>query len=425
MSKFVSVNPRFQAVLFKKTTAFMSQVSGRTHLHSSTAAGQPSGPEIPQDAVFYAPLTSDLVDLVSETEGTHARNSDATYLKDGIWRIAGPNVPCFGDSGYVHEHSVTNRCQNWNAAPQTSLINVNGNGATVTAVSNPAAISAAGLSNLVPGGYVFDIDNQTAGPVTATVTCQSWEGIFTVSAWINTFGANVGFGFETSGTTTVNSTALQRFEYTLEPPSFENLAFVIGAGDKIQFILNQLVRAGTKYNPIITSGAGTTRQADTLTWDLSATLPSIQTGMVAAKISNKFGQISVFPSATVNKPMVALNTTQNGLVYVQTSNSNPANYVRAMQTDDRQLTVLADWPLENQVFKTVGRWDTTDCQMSTTQSSGAWLDSTISSTTGFTGDKIVRIARLQSFNYYWDTYEFSDITLWNVDKGLAWLKSNV
>ena len=432
MSKIVSGSSKFQAPLLRSTTAFLSRVNGSTHmLRTKGAAGPPPGPSIPEDAVFYAPLQSDLKDLVNDIDGTFSRASTTNYERGGTWFTAAVNQPAFGNTGLVMEKAVTNYCANYNASPETSLTGITPNGATVTAFSSPAEIAAAGLSNLVPGGYVIRMENATGATVSPYIPNSSGAYIFTHSAWVNTFGVNCTYKFQTNGASkTINTSGLQRVFITEEVGANDAMQWDLAPGQIIHVILNQTAQGGCWYNPIITTGATATKAQDILSWDMSGIIPvSSAEGMLSCRAANLFDQP---PPGGLRSPVspteyISLRPVAGTLIYLRLTRSFPNDAAQTFNSAGSiSITVQAvPWTSYGIPAKCIARWGSSNGETSKTDDSGTWYDSGTAALTSpiQTTEQVIVMHRGYADNRYF-SHEFSNVTVWNTDKGLAFLKDN-
>ncbi len=226
-------------------------------------------------AVFWLPLKSDVRDLVTGEHGTFTRASDGIYLRGGTYQIAASNVPRFEAGGMLLEPSRTNKNTNYNANPDVSLTNVVGAGGTVTRESAAGAIAAAGLDLICTDGNVVQIHNPTGGTIAAYIYGGT-GGVanpHTASLWANTFGDAIGLTISgTASSTTMQSNALERFSYTDTPDTSNRVLMMqIGAGETLQFVLNQLEELAVVSSPIVVAGSTASGAVEQLRWD---TLPA-------------------------------------------------------------------------------------------------------------------------------------------------------
>lgn len=214
-----------------------------------------------------------------ETFG-QADNSDCsdTYVKtdEGFEIIAtsgyeGEAIPLSTLVGYVGEKNITNKCENYNAAPDGLLTNITKTGdaaCTLTEVDDSAELEAAGLLGLVPSGTVFKLDN-SGGAVAghATITGQTGNtNAHTASVWARgstdeTVGV-INFS-ATAAAVSITGNTYARFATENVTPSsvFDQLRVTVNAGKILYFILNQLEECPNATSEIIVAGASATRSA--------------------------------------------------------------------------------------------------------------------------------------------------------------------
>ena len=429
MSKIVSANRGLQAPRLKKTTVFGSRIGANVHSFRTRATAEGPPPIVPPaDTTFYAPLneSAGLTDYVNGAPVTFTRNSIGWYINSsGQWQARGANQPRYQDSGVLIEPETINYCSNHNAAAGTTLAGVNGNGATVSAVSVPSEIAAAGLSNIVPDGNVIEIDNQTAGPVTATIDRSPYPGgSYVVTSWLNTFGNTIGFGVPgVKGTFTTNS--LDYVEVRGSPLDTAQLFEIdLGAGERCQFILNSFADGLCRTSPIVVAGASAIRAADRLSWDVSANPAYNQPeGMAAYYFTNTFPEPSTPYGSTARNNILMLEDVATSRAFLGLRSGSGTTYYGYTWDQFSELQYLTgEHPLINKLAKIALRWGPSDNRKQGTQTKNddTWFTTPTSTYTGYTSSNIVLIGRNIIFSQV-----VSEVRIWNVDKGIAWLQANV
>lgn len=432
MSKIVSGSRLLQAPRLKKTTVFGSRIDGRTHRFSrGEVTGGPPPIVPPADTTFYAPLTSNLTDYVNGAPATFTRSTVGWYEDSGgVWRQAAVNQPRFQNGGLLIENGSTNLCTNYNAAAGTSLAGVNGNGATVAAVLASADLVAAGLGVIVSDGFVFELDNQTGGTTTSTIATSGFTaGIHTLSAWINTFGNTITFGMPGDGDLQqiVNTNALTRIVGLGNPTDTnQNIEVILSPGQKCQFILNQFTRNFSWESPILVAGATATRGTDKVVWDVSANpVYNASEGMCGIYLYNRFGQFSVqLGGSVVRSPIVAVEEANAVKCLIGMRNGSGVNTLYSYIWDDAsELQFLTnEFPTADKIIKTSSRWGPSDVRKQGTQTKNddSWFTTPAGTKGDWTSENIVVIGKNTQYSQI-----VSEVRIWNVDNGIAWLQANL
>lgn len=162
-------------------------------------------------------------------------------------------------------HSVINLCQNFNANP-TALTGVSKTGdaaATLTVVSDTAALAAAGLSGICTVGNVYKLDN-SAGVALATADISGSTpdaNSYTYSAYLRGSGTGSitsNVGGVGSGNKSMTGSYVQYSGSGNPAGAGGGLRIVANAGAVVFFILNQL-ESGLGLNPVVVvAGAAAT-----------------------------------------------------------------------------------------------------------------------------------------------------------------------
>ena len=253
----------------------------------------------------------------------------------GALTLFGSGVPRITDKGLLIEGARTNKCTNYNAAPNGSLTNITKSGdaaATLTEVDDTAALATAGLSQICSSGKVFKLDN-SAGGSAAYATFEGTTGntnTHNFSLWARgsgtmRYGDNGGFA---SGTITLTSAFVRYSHADATVGSGAKMAVEAQAGAIVYFILNQLEEGGFVSSPIPVAGASVTRPADVcsiavsgLAYPLTA-FEEFEIPVLGASASQSF--FAVNGPTTANRVLVYNNSTIPRL-YVDSGGVNQAN----------------------------------------------------------------------------------------------------
>ena len=427
MSKIVSANRNFQAPLLRKSTAFLSRVDGRTHIsRTRTVAGGPPPIQPPADTTFYAPLNEEtLTDYVNGAPSTFTRNTEGTYKDiNGVWRIAGINEPRLEQNGLLLEPSSTNQNTNYNTEPNTSLSGILDGGATITAVSATADLAAAGLSVLVPDGYVFEANNETAGTVTVQIAqAQIGYGRRVAQAWINSFGNTITFGWDEEQVS-VNSTSLERYyAYGYGAGLGANRTrFILGPGQRVQWILNDTAARDYLMTPIIVNGTTVSRSADYVEWDVSANpVYNASQGMAAAYIRSSVEDPQSSINATNRTPLVSFSdgASVDCVIGLTASYAGDTSYSYMWDTGQMDAGATNEMITQFRRVRIGSTWDASTKELLQDKNDFSWFEISSAHTSFPSNNKVVMGKDVRH------PVNIEEVRIWNVDKGLAWLKDNI
>lgn len=236
-----------------------------------TGIGGPVTPPVPTGASFYAPLTSNLTELVAGYTPMFTRDSDGWYWDGSAYQVASNNAPRFEADGLLEEPALTNQITSYNANPDADLLRYTTSGAEVTLSrqANSASLVAAGLSNICSDGNIIRAVSTAPGDVFhAIVDGRTDERI--ISVWMNTFGQNAEIGISGNALTTVNTNQLERISFKDTPPASDApVVFKLPqvGGQTIEWILIQAeytTQTDVSTSPIVTQGATASRAEDIL-----------------------------------------------------------------------------------------------------------------------------------------------------------------
>jgi len=182
-----------------------------------------------------------------------------------------PNgTPRITDRGLLLETPArTNKLTLFSANPP-DLTGMTKNGdaaATLTLVTDTAALAAAGLSGLVTGGQVWKLDN-SAGSASANAAASGSVGNtnpHSLSVWVRGSGSSVRVRLSSVTSTIFAPSAAYAWITTpnLSPTgSGDQWSIWCAAGSVAWFILPGLEEAATSGSPIVTTGASATRGAE-------------------------------------------------------------------------------------------------------------------------------------------------------------------
>ncbi|NBW08161.1 MAG: hypothetical protein EBR82_09060 [Caulobacteraceae bacterium] len=188
----------------------------------------------------------------------------------GVWASFSTGTPRITDRGLLLEASArTNKLTVYSAnPPDLSGMTKSGDAAaTLTRVSDAAALAAAGLSGLASVGQVWKLDN-SGGASTANVTAAGGVGNtnpHSLSAWVRGTGSSVRVRLSS-----VNSTVFAPgggYAWITTPNvtptnAGDQWSIWCAAGSVAWFILPGLEEAATVSSPIVTAGAAATRGAE-------------------------------------------------------------------------------------------------------------------------------------------------------------------
>lgn len=196
-----------------------------------------------------------------------ARASGASGINgSGVAKLFGNNAPVLlsGKGLDIWGASRLNKCQNFNANP-TDLTNIALSGAaTLTVVSDVAALAAAGLSEICSGGKVYRLDNSASGSA-STATFAGTPGNLNqhvLSVWWRGSG-NADLRFNNGGLINHPLGAAYARVSAVQAPNSAAFPLYINArpGAIVYFVLNQLEEGSIVFPPIVTTGAAATREA--------------------------------------------------------------------------------------------------------------------------------------------------------------------
>lgn len=226
--------------------------------------------------------------------------------------------------GLLVEGARTNKCNNYNAAPNgflTGLTKFGDAAATLTEVDDSAALAAAGLQNICPSGKVFKLDN-SAGVADAVAWCAGTTAntnAHTASAYVR--GGTGSFAQYSAGGSPFGawaaSSSYARRVGTFTPADVSRVcAIVANAGQIVYFILNQLEEGSFASSPIPVAGSSVTRPADIPLIDISAYSPAITYPLTmyarferVVDTGGNEAQISMDAGASTNRSAIRITAT--------------------------------------------------------------------------------------------------------------------
>ena len=187
----------------------------------------------------------------------------------GQWEVFAANVPAIlTGAGQDIAEGTTNKCTNYNAAPDAVAVRIALTQGALTRVDDTAALRAAGLGPLIDAGklsgLVWKVDN-TAFGTTAYLTVDGATGN-TNTHWNSCFirggsGAIRSTAGGAAGRLAFSSSAgYRRLGVAIAPTNSSITAqYEIDAGQVVYFILNQLEEKAYATNPVIVAGASASR----------------------------------------------------------------------------------------------------------------------------------------------------------------------
>ena len=253
------------------------QGTGLTTEGYLSATGTGTGPSVPTGASFYAPLSTNLTELVADYQPTFTRSSDGWYWDGSAYQVAGNNVARFEAAGLLMEPAITNTVRIYNANPDAALTNYGRSNGSLERASEPAILAAAGLANICSDGNVVNwLPAQTSGTMYVLNTPFVQDTIYAVSMWINTYGVDCAFsiGGTTNFNQTINTSSLQYISFAglyESAPADRNINFTFSAGltpsqPAITLSLFQVEALPVATSPIVTQGATASRAIDALNY---------------------------------------------------------------------------------------------------------------------------------------------------------------
>ena len=227
--------------------------------------------------VYQPALNFDFRNGFLPPEITFSRASTATYYDaTGALRLAAANVPLFNYNPtlsqiprlLIEAQATTNKCTNYNAAPNGALTNVTKSGdaaAVLSEVADTAALVAAKL-DLIGNGQVFKLDNSLGG-TNAFATIGGTPGNTNVHSCQAYIRGGTGYFGQPSGAG--GNTFAASASYVLRKadnwvPAGAGISLVVRAdpGQIVYFLLNQLQELAFSSSIVLTAGAPATRAAD-------------------------------------------------------------------------------------------------------------------------------------------------------------------
>lgn len=424
MSKIISGSPNFQAVGRGRTgkTAFASRVGG-SHL---MRAGFPY--LIPADSVFYAPLRDNTREFVNQLTPNYARSLDATYeSSSGQWRRAQPNQARF-ESGYLlMEAAATNQCENYNANPDAALTGLSLSGdpaCVIRRVLDVDRLARAGLSDICTSGYVVEVDN-SAGSSFAQCVIGGFVSAADTNHSLSAFGARMtpaGLVRVQYANGQAASPSFTTSEYVRHHAiggntvSNAQITFYVSAGAIGRFVLNGLVTEETLSTPIVVEGASASRGNDTLFYSGFGDVLNQTEGMLIFDWFHR-GDDSVY----------AVTFYQDGKLTFFPSITGPARYVSSSDgtqrlqtldgTNTHNFTLTA--PIFNNNNKVCIRWNGAIVEQGVKRNSESW---SWGGELAYDGDWNTNNELHVGYNTIFP-WRCKDVTVWDEDKGRAWVEN--
>lgn len=271
--------------------------------------------------------------------------------------------PRITDRGLLIEGARTNKCTNYNAAPQAlvtpttaAAFNAAVSGLAASAgdanalfgvVDDTAELLAAGLQNICTNGRVFKIDN-SACAATSSVSVLGATGN-TNAHYYSTYGratagtGTVGRSASGSGAASISGASYTRVGASLTPAgAAETLRIQAVAGAIVYFILNQLEEGAFVSSPIPVAGASATRPADVCSIAASITAPYTLFAEVDLPLVVANGQVFLGVSdGTSSNGSAIYTSTTSPVVLNKTSGSNDAVVVPAGSISANTVSRLA------------------------------------------------------------------------------------
>ncbi len=372
---------------------------------------QPLDPAV----VFYAPLQFNTRDL-RLSQDTFERNSEAWYLDgSGIYRRKLVNQARFENSRLLMESATTNKCENYNAEPDSAAENIITSlspGATFERIQDVSQLQAAGLSEICTSGFVWHLNNQSA----AGESYAQFEG-FTLNTNPHTMSAfwrGTGQGYlrlqGVAGTPVDLPGAYEREIITQDPPTTtQRMRIYAWPGADLYFVLNQFEEGDIATSPIITEGTAGQRAIDRLTY-VENWFNQTQ-GMTLVTLKPLFD----LSSQIGDRGLLNLSDATLGLLYHDELFFKTYDGVNTAQ-------IAHGGSIPGDIFFIAIRWLTNpaELQIGLSKNGNTWQWVASSSYDGaFAKDSLFRIGRALAYLYH-----FADVQIYNEDKGTAWIEGN-
>ncbi len=378
--------------------------------------------------VFWAPLDYTLNDLRGSTP-TFARDTAAVWRRDdGEHFLVPSNQPRFEGRRLLMESESTNKCANYNAEPDSALLNIvkRGDAASILSrVDDSSLLNQAGLSSICSSGLVIQLDN-SAG--------SSWAG-----AYINPSVGNTNFYSWSAWARKVTGLGLARLRTTdnslgIDITNFdiyERKSFVGNSQDPslrlelfcepgvvARVILNQVEETFAPSSPIITQGAAASRAADSLDYgNLDGWFNQAQ-GMALTTIVPRF---ETQPSESGNISLVSTTTDNVTLSYYR----EPDIQFRVFDgTNNPRVAVQS--PFINASHAMATLWSATELTIGTNRNNAGWVWGDIRAYDGAfaSNDKLNILDKGDWTAFRARAFHISDIQIWSENKGRAWIEDN-
>ena len=261
--------------------------------YNTTAGGALLHPHKVVDGVSIAIAYEDWVAGTAFAAGSYCNNGGKYYSTVA----GGTDSATFGDTitwieqglynrryGLMVEDAVQNKCTNYNANPDAGLTNLvltdTGTGATLTRVSDTAALASAGLDSICTDGNVYKLTGGTAVAHAAVGGLTGNTNDHTITAWARSADGAAASTYlrDSSNTLSVafTNTAYARVSGTFTPPDGNRtVSMTVAAGKTLYFILNQLEESPIVSSEIVTAGSAASRATEmgNIKWD-STNLPT-------------------------------------------------------------------------------------------------------------------------------------------------------
>ena len=399
--------------------------------------------------LFLAPFSSGLQAFIGPDSGLWRGSvaSMATAIMGRLaqrdWHVARSEYEAQAARGLLLEAARTNKCLNFNAAPDAALTGLTLAGdpaATLSRTLDAAALKSAGLELICPSGYVFVLDNRS-GAASASVAIAGQTGntiIHTASLyWRGEGRAELRINGGAQAWQNLQP-AYGRWQFSEVPDlATRTMELHVDAGGLCYWVLNQFEENWRVASSVIeTLAVATSRATDQVRWmsknEFGELLLSHEQGMFACNVTwqvvsggaeNPGGYTHLLHPITSEE----FTTPQNQILLVTHFHDNPSQAsTRYERSDNSHAYLIQNMPIfpPRQPFSFALRWNRT----------GAVIEQ------GILADGVWQWRSAADYHqfaandyqppYYGATFgsvpgHLSNVRHWSEDRGRAWLEANV
>ncbi len=382
----------------------------------------------PEGSIFYAPLSSNLNELIAGLSPNYSRPLEALYERvPGQWDVAGDGVPRFESGALLMEPAGSNKNVNWNANPDAGLIGLSIEGdpaGVLRRVNDAALIAASGLSSICSDGNVIEVDATACASFTAC-NCAGTTG--NVNAHSYSAFCRMVTGGETGSVQANNGQVSTPFSHTdiyrrvagVGPNSSTSarLHISVPPGAVARFVLNGLVEEEVLSSPIITRGASASRSGDILNYPNINSIFNQAQGMVSADWVPKHIQTD----RIFNVGIMTLEAVPNILYYNQSNDKITAFDGINVSSVSTAPYAVGDSIRCVTIYGPAGTGaDRLSCGI---YQNGAWAWDENNNRT-YTGPWPASADALRLMYLTSAPGRISNVTIWDENKGRAWMEAN-